>query len=102
MIPRLSWWLALLVVTSSVIRPSLIVSGALPAASGTSVTNLRLKVSANRRYLIDQKGDPFLVVGDSPWSLIAQLDETDIEWYLRDRQKKGFTWILVTLMENNF
>jgi len=33
--------------------------------------------------LIDQKGDPFLVVGDSPWSLIAQLDETDIEWYLR-------------------
>jgi hypothetical protein len=36
MIPRLSWWLASLVVTTPVIGPSLIVSGALPAASGTS------------------------------------------------------------------
>ena len=102
MIPRWSWWLVSLVVTTPVMGPSLIVSGALPAVSGTSVTNLRLKVSANRRYLIDQKGDPFLVVGDSPWSLITQLDETDIESYLRDRQNKGFNSIIVNLIEHKF
>ena len=27
-----------------------------------------LKLGADQRYLVDQKDQPFLVIGDSPWS----------------------------------
>ncbi len=70
--------------------------------SSAPASDLRLKISTNGRYLVDQKGDPFLVVGDSPWSLIAQLDEADIERYLRDRQNKGFNSLIVNLLEHKF
>jgi Protein of unknown function (DUF4038)/Putative collagen-binding domain of a collagenase len=73
-----------------------------PAASRVPAYDLRLKISANGRYLVDQRGRPFLVVGDSPWSLIVQLDEKDIETYLRDRQEKGFNSLIVNLLEHKF
>ena len=65
-------------------------------------SNLLLKVSKNGRYLVDQRGNPFLVVGDSPWSLIVQLDEKDRETYLEDRQKRGFNSLIVNLLEHKF
>jgi hypothetical protein len=43
-----------------------------------------------------------LVVGDSPWSIIVQLDGRDIESYLRDRRKKGFSSIIINLIEHKF
>ncbi len=67
-----------------------------------SASELRLKVSDSGRYLVDQAGKPFLIVGDSPWSLIAQLDETNIEHYLEDRSTKGFNSIIVNLIEHKF
>ena len=33
---------------------------------------LPLKVSGNGRYLVDQQNRPFLVLGDTAWSLIVQ------------------------------
>ena len=49
-----------------------------------------LRVSANRQHLEDSTGAPFLVVGDTAWSLVAQLsNETDIERYLDDRAVRG-------------
>lgn len=70
--------------------------------SSTPLSGPRLKISHNGRYLLDQKGKTFLVVGDSPWSLVVQLDEKDIETYLQDRQKKGFNSIIVNLIEHKF
>ena len=61
-----------------------------------------LKVSANRQYLVDQRDEPFLVVGDTPWSLIVQPTESDIERYLDDRQHRGFNSIIVNLIEHKF
>jgi hypothetical protein len=62
-----------------------------------------LKVSATGRYLINRdKGEPFLVLGDTGWSLIAQAREQDIEKYLDDRQKRGFNSIIVNLIEHKF
>src|SRR5215470_6206502 len=96
-------WLAALAVIALVIGPRIVTRAALPAAASTPpMMTLRLKLSSNRRHLVDQKGVPFLIVGDSPWSLIAQLDERDIEWYLRDRQNKGFDSIIVNLIEHKF
>jgi len=75
---------------------------AAPPASNAPTSDLLLKLSNNGRYLVDQKGNPFFVVGDSPWSLIVQLDEKDRETYLEDRQKRGFNSLIVNLLEHKF
>ncbi len=67
-----------------------------------SAATLPLKTADNGRYFVDQKGDPFLVVGDTAWSLIVQLGEGDIDRYLEDRQKRGFNSIIVNLIEHKF
>lgn len=95
-------WLAALAVIILIIGPRIVARELLASASVAPITNLCLKLSPDRRHLVDQKGVPFLIVGDSPWSLIAQLDERDIEWYLRDRQNKGFDSIIVNLIEHKF
>ena len=101
MITRFCCWVAAPVFGA--LSFSLLVGWVAPQrASSGPASNLRLKLSDNRRYLVDGKGDPFLVVGDSPWSLIAQLDDDDIESYLRDRQNKGFNSIIVNLIEHKF
>jgi hypothetical protein len=61
-----------------------------------------LRVSANRQHLEDSTGAPFIVVGDTAWSLVAQLNETDIERYLDDRAVRGFNAIIVNLLEHKF
>jgi hypothetical protein len=61
-----------------------------------------LKKAENGRFLVDQKGKPFLVVGDSAWSLIVQPTEGDIERYLEDGGKRGFNAVIVNLIEHKF
>jgi hypothetical protein len=61
-----------------------------------------LKVGPNHRYLVDQRDEPFLVVGDTPWSLIVQPSEQEIDRYLDDRQRRGFNSIIVNLIEHKF
>ena len=61
-----------------------------------------LKTAEDGRYLVDQDGKPFLVVGDSAWSLIVQPADADIDRYLEDRQKRGFNSIIVSLIEHKF
>jgi hypothetical protein len=61
-----------------------------------------LKVGPTGRYLTDQKGVPFLMHGDTPWSLIAELSGPDAELYLDDRRQKGFNSIIVNLIEHKF
>lgn len=61
-----------------------------------------LKLEPGQRYLEDAAGRPFLLHGDTAWSLIAQLNRQDAELYLRDRQARGFNAILVNLLEHRF
>lgn len=42
------------------------------------------------------------MVGDSAWSLIAQLGEDDIARYLDDRAHRGFNALIVSLIEHKF
>ena len=58
-----------------------------------------LRVSENGRYLVDASGRPFLLHGDTAWSLIAQLTKEETEEYLENRRQKGFNAILVNLIE---
>jgi hypothetical protein len=61
-----------------------------------------LRLSTNGRYLVDASGAAFLVVGDTAWSLIAQLRQDDILRYLEDRQQRGYNGIIVNLIEHKY
>ncbi len=62
-------------------------------AASPSVKNLRLKVSSNGRYFVDQKGKPFFYLADTCWLLFQRLDHDEVDEYLKDRVAKGFTAI---------
>jgi hypothetical protein len=68
-------------------------SVSLVAQQGRSVKNMRLTVSANKRYLISQDGAPFFYLGDTAWTLLKRLDREEVEEYFKNRVAKGFTVI---------
>lgn len=72
------------------------------SASARPVAAFPLRISVNRRHLVQPDGRPFLVLGDTAWSLIAQLSEGDIARYLDDRQQRGFNSIIVNLIEHKY
>ena len=80
------------------IGPDLATATELP---GTGPT-FPLAVKAGRRHLVDATGRPFLIHGDTAWSLIAQLTREDVLLYLDDRRARGFNTILVSLLEHRF
>jgi len=61
-----------------------------------------LVAKPGQRYLEDSTGTPFLIHGDTAWSLIAQLTREEVELYLEDRRTRGFNTILVNLIEHEF
>jgi hypothetical protein len=60
-----------------------------------------LKASINNRYLVDQNNTPFLIVGDSPQSLIGRLSKSDAVVYMANRQRYGINTLWVHLLCNN-
>jgi len=54
---------------------------------------MRLKVSPNGRYFVDQNGKPFFYLADTAWTLFKRLDREEVEEYLTNRAAKGFTVI---------
>ena len=71
-------------------------------AGAAGAVSFPLRVSADQRHLEDQAGRPFMVVGDTAWSLVAQLSADDIERYLDDRARRGFNAVIVNLIEHKF
>ena len=67
--------------------------GAAPPESSRSVKDLRLKVSSNGRYFVDQRDKPFFYLGDTCWLLFQRLNRVELDEYLKDRAEKGFTVI---------
>jgi Protein of unknown function (DUF4038)/Putative collagen-binding domain of a collagenase len=61
-----------------------------------------LKLSASSRYLVTQSGSPFLMVGDTPWSLIGALSEASASQYYADRAAHGFNTALSALLCDNY
>jgi len=61
-----------------------------------------LQAPAQSHYLEDSQGRPFLIMGDSAWSMIADLSLEDVELYLDTRKRQGFNTILVSLIEHKF
>jgi len=72
--------------------PSLVAG--LLAASGLAAVRAAehpLRVSADRRHLVDARGEPFLYLADTAWQLFHRLTREEAEAYLADRARKGFT-----------
>lgn len=61
-----------------------------------------LHVAPNGRYLEDRSGRPFLIHGDTAWSLMVQLSREEADLYLADRRARGFNTLLVNLIEHKF
>ena len=57
---------------------------------------------AQMENIIDKNNQPFFIVGDAAWSLIAQLNNADTVTYLADRASRGFNTIITNLLEHQF
>lgn len=60
-------------------------------------TNL-LRISADRRYIENSDGSPFIWIGDTAWELFHKLDRKNAEKYLKTRAKQGFTVIQAVIL----
>lgn len=69
--------------------------------SGPYLFPLKIDGPGNR-FLTDRNNRPFFWLGDAAWSLIAQLSSEEVDFYLDDRSKKGFSVVLVSLIEHKF
>lgn len=83
-----------------IVRSSAAIGRPLPAPP--AAPRYPLRVSADRRRLLDAAGTPFLVQGDAAWSLIANLTYDEALVYLDDRRAKGFNTLIVSVVEHLF
>src|SRR5579871_3520946 len=82
---------------------ALILATVIPAANAQAA--YPLKLSDNHRYLVDQNGKPFFMVGDTPQGLMGRLTEQDADYYFADREAHGFNtlgWIDVMCAGNDY
>src|SRR6516162_11866662 len=57
-----------------------------------------LKVSESGCYLVDQKGTPFLIAGESPQALMVNLTPKDAELFFANRRSHGFNAVWINLL----
>jgi len=61
-----------------------------------------LQVASGGRYLVDQRGTPFFIKGETAWLALANLTEGEQERYLADRGAKGFNLVEVMLANHDY
>ena len=61
-----------------------------------------LRVSPDRRRLLDVDGRPVLIQGDAAWSVIVNATLDSARRYIADRRRKGFNTIIVNLIDPLF
>ncbi len=62
-----------------------------------------LRMSPAKRNVIHADGTPFLVVGDTPWSIPFRATAEQVNIYAKDRMEKGFnTALLITLQPDRY
>jgi hypothetical protein len=69
----------------------------LPATAATSSV-YPLHPSANGRYMLDASNAPFLIIGDAPHSILANLSDSNAATYLVDRGNRGFNTLWIELL----
>jgi hypothetical protein len=70
-----------------------------PANFASADTPLpKLRVSDNRRFIVNDKGEPFFWLGDTAWELFHRLNRADAEQYLKTRADQRFTVIQAVVL----
>jgi len=59
-----------------------------------------LRLSENKRFLVDKNNSPFLIKEFSAWGMIQALSENDEAAFLDSIKQKGFTAILTSVVNN--
>ena len=59
-------------------------------------------VSTNGRYVLDQHGAPWLMVGDSAWGLAAGISTADMTTYFSTRAAQGFNCVMTCLVSDTY
>jgi len=65
-----------------------------------TATTFPLTLSGN--HLVDASGTPFLIIGDSPWSLIVGPKESSIAFYIDNRAAKGINAFILNAIESYY
>jgi Protein of unknown function (DUF4038)/Putative collagen-binding domain of a collagenase/Fibronectin type III domain len=84
-------WLALQVVFPLLISPALV-------AEGTAAPAYPLKMSVNKRYLVDSSNAPTLMIGDAPHSIVVNLATNDVVTYMTNRGSNGVNTLWIELL----
>jgi hypothetical protein len=71
----------------------LVLAGALSAPAQAARSLPRLKVSDNKRFLVQEDGKPFFYLGDTAWELFHRLTRDEAAAYLKLRAEQKFTVI---------
>jgi hypothetical protein len=58
-----------------------------------------IRVSANGRYFVDAGGEPFYFLADTQWELFRRYSLNDARLILENRKAKGFTVVMVMLLD---
>lgn len=61
-----------------------------------------LRVDAGGRYLVDRRGDPFLIIGDAPQALMVNASVGEAESLLANRASHGFNTVWIMLICNAY
>ncbi len=64
----------------------------------TDLSQAPLRVSSNRRYLVDARGEPFFWLADTAWSIVWKGTPDQWTTYLDRRAAQGFSVLQVTLL----
>lgn len=70
--------------------------------AGSLYTPYISSISASGRYLLDQRGNPFLLVGDSSWEIAVNLSSSDADSLLSTRASQGFNTCLLNAIASNY
>ncbi|HZW01202.1 MAG TPA: DUF4038 domain-containing protein, partial [Candidatus Deferrimicrobium sp.] len=65
----------------------------------SGATRFPLRLASGGRYLVDADDRPFLMQGDSAWSLFTVPTLDEVDEYLADRASRGFNAIVADLIE---
>jgi hypothetical protein len=57
-----------------------------------------VKIGPTGRYLVDQKGMPFLIAGESPQAMMVNVSEKDAEQFFKNRRSQGFNTVWINLI----
>jgi Protein of unknown function (DUF4038)/Putative collagen-binding domain of a collagenase len=69
----------------------------LPASNKPLNVQFPLQASANGRYLVNDRNQPFFYQADTPWMLLFQLSLPEATEYLVDRQAKGYSAVQIMM-----